>query len=148
MKTLALSTWASGWWDQKANVNSWKGFLIFQSKQPDWTCAMLTTFIIRLCPCGCIDVAVLYCACLSPSFLRRVWERWHYCCGSCLLRLSVNLTPACLQALAEGHFSNAECSIQGQSSKLLNTTMCWQRDILTMRTMTRAELCILISWLF
>lgn len=59
MKSLALSTWASGWWDQKAN--SVKGSLGFQSKQSDWTCAVVTTCSIRLCPSGCSGASVLSC---------------------------------------------------------------------------------------
>ena len=97
-----------------------------------------------------LSLQLLWCCCpvLSPSLLREMWERWLYCCGSCLLRLGGNLTPACSQAMAEGHRIYAQCSIQGQSSKILNTTMCWQRDISTMGTMARAELCILIPLLF
>lgn len=112
-----------------------KGYLVFQSNHAlvtNMSCTLTHPALsLRLQWCCC---PVLY---LSPLLLRRVWERWLYCCGSCLLRLSGNLILVYLVALAEGR-----CSIQGRTSKILNSTMRWQRDLLTMRTMARTELCI------
>lgn len=112
-----------------------------------WSLCVLFTGSTWLCLCRCTGVAFLYCTCLLYYWGACERERWLDCCGSCLLRLSGNLTPVYLEVLPEGHCSSAQCSIQGQSSKILNTTMCWQRVILTMRTMARAEQCILIPLL-
>lgn len=117
---------------------SGKSYLVFQSKQAYQTCYGHYMFCsldtVWLCPCGSNGVAVLYCTCLLHYWGETTLLLWF--CG--------NLTPACLQVLAEGHRSIAQCSIQGQSSKILNATMCWQRGILTKGTMARVELCILI----
>ncbi len=126
-----------------------KGYLVFQSKQAYWSCALVTNVscsvnLIWLCPCS--GIAVVYCTCLlhywgrceRDDFTVVVHVRW---------ASAGNLTLVCLQAQPEGHCSNSQCSIQGQSSKILNTTMRWQWGIVSTRTMARAEQCILISLL-
>lgn len=52
-----------------------------------------------------------------------VFEGWLYCCVACPLRLSRNLIPCWLVAHAEGRRT-----VEGESRKILNRTVCWQRE--------------------
>lgn len=82
---------------------------------------------------------------LSPSLLRTVWQGWLYCQGSCLLRLSWNLTLSAQRPWRRVVASVHKAIFKARVVKYWREQCADKETSIQWKTLARAELCILIS---